>query len=392
MKLIFKISLALSLMFSLLYPLVDVLLYAETLEDLYSGLEELKQEKSTNDSSTKAAQDQIKSNEAAIQTAVSDVFAKQNEIAINETEIAKLEVDVETKKIEISELMVFYQTSQSDNLELSVLTNTDSIVDAIHLESSVELLTEKSDSKIDELMVLQEDLRAKNVVLNENIVELESLQVALTQEIASLNVDIRFLQDERVDIDDQIADQEKLIAYYEDLGCGSDENLEACKTRNTETTPIASGFISPLEDGMITSFSGWYNPFGIPLFHTGTDMVGGSSNSIYASAPGTVAMVGSDGSRGNYAYIHHIVNGQRYTTAYFHMLSPSSLYIGQQVTAEDYVGTIGNTGFSTGPHLHFEILQGFIGQDFYSSSQAYLDVRNFINYPGTYVYWSGRNR
>ncbi len=392
MKVITKLTVSFALVFTLLTSIVDFNLYAQTLQDLYDGLEQLKADESTNEADTKAANTQIANKQAEIEVAAAAVISKQEEIATNETEIASLEADKETKSAEIADLMLFYQTTQTDNIDLAVLANTDSIVDAIHLDSSVELLTAKSDEKIDEFTAIQADLETKNAELTANITELETLQTTLAEDIEQLNIDIRFLQDERVDIDDQIADQENLIAYYEDLGCEIDEDLEACKNRNAAVTPMASGFTSPMEDGIITSFSGWYSPFGTPLFHTGTDMVGYSSKSIYASAAGTVAMVGSDGSRGNYAYIHHVIDGVRYTTAYFHMASYSSLYVGQSVTTDSFVGTMGNTGFSTGAHLHFEILSGWIGQDFYYSSQAYLDVRNFLSYPGLLVYWSGRIR
>lgn len=98
-----------------------------------------------------------------------------------------------------------------------------------------------------------------------------------------------------------------------------------------------------------------YKAFGAPG-HTGIDLGGQEGvTKIYAVAPGKVSKVGTQAqfSRdfGNHVYIQH-ANG--YTTIYGHM---HTLLVkqGDNVVAGTPVGTLGNTGFSSGPHLHFEL-------------------------------------
>jgi murein DD-endopeptidase MepM/ murein hydrolase activator NlpD len=73
---------------------------------------------------------------------------------------------------------------------------------------------------------------------------------------------------------------------------------------------------------------------------------------VVASAPGTVDIVGNTGSDsyGRYIRINH---GGGYTTYYAH-LSSQSVSVGQSVGYGKVIGTVGTTGGSTGPHLHYE--------------------------------------
>ena len=87
-------------------------------------------------------------------------------------------------------------------------------------------------------------------------------------------------------------------------------------------------------------------------FHSGIDIGASSGSAIVASESGTVILVGSDPSGyGNYVVINH---GGGYTTLYAH-LSSIGVGKGQTVSRGQTIGTVGMTGLSTGPHLHFEI-------------------------------------
>lgn len=94
-----------------------------------------------------------------------------------------------------------------------------------------------------------------------------------------------------------------------------------------------------------------YAQFGAPG-HTGIDVGGPEGSPIYAVAAGEVTTVRkqSDGF-GNHVYVQH-ANG--YTTIYAHMVR-IDVQQGQKVQAGTVLGGLGNTGFSSGPHLHFEL-------------------------------------
>tara|TARA_R110002020_G_scaffold152794_8_gene331372 strand:- start:72593 stop:72901 length:309 start_codon:yes stop_codon:yes gene_type:complete len=79
---------------------------------------------------------------------------------------------------------------------------------------------------------------------------------------------------------------------------------------------------------------------------------------IQAIADGIVTQVGAnDADYGTNLIITHQIDGQIISSRYAHMVEGSSpLAVGDRVSVGDLVGQVGNTGISTGPHLHFEIL------------------------------------
>lgn len=94
------------------------------------------------------------------------------------------------------------------------------------------------------------------------------------------------------------------------------------------------------------------DPFdGGAAFHAGLDFRGPRGAPIYSAAKGTVSFAGVKQGYGNCIEIDH---GNGLLTRYAHM-SGFRAQIGQQVKAGDVIGLIGNTGRSTGPHLHFEV-------------------------------------
>ncbi|HVF32252.1 MAG TPA: peptidoglycan DD-metalloendopeptidase family protein [Acidimicrobiales bacterium] len=88
--------------------------------------------------------------------------------------------------------------------------------------------------------------------------------------------------------------------------------------------------------------------------HAGLDIGAGSGAPIRAAKSGTVIFSGSQGGYGNVVIIEH---GGGLTTLYAHM-SRRGVSDGAEVSTGDYIGAVGSTGHSTGPHLHFETRLG----------------------------------
>ena len=86
-------------------------------------------------------------------------------------------------------------------------------------------------------------------------------------------------------------------------------------------------------------------------FHTGVDLGGGIGTPILAPTSGEVVFTGLLDLRGNTVIVDH---GLGVMTAYFH-LSEISVNVGDQVTTGQQLGLGGNTGLSTGPHLHWDL-------------------------------------
>jgi murein DD-endopeptidase MepM/ murein hydrolase activator NlpD len=86
-------------------------------------------------------------------------------------------------------------------------------------------------------------------------------------------------------------------------------------------------------------------------FHEGTDMAAFTGAPIIATAPGKVITAGVKGAYGRTVEIDH---GSGFRTLYGHMNS-LNVKLGQEVALGQKIGTMGSTGRSTGPHLHYEI-------------------------------------
>lgn len=112
-------------------------------------------------------------------------------------------------------------------------------------------------------------------------------------------------------------------------------------------------FRFPLPEATVTSSFGMRkNPVtGRLLFHKGIDLAAPRGTPVYACSAGTVVFRGSDPIYGNYIIIRH--DGSR-ESLYGH-LSSIKIELHEKVKSGTIVGTVGSTGQSTGPHLHFEI-------------------------------------
>lgn len=94
--------------------------------------------------------------------------------------------------------------------------------------------------------------------------------------------------------------------------------------------------------------------------HRGADFLPGEGAPVQAIADGVVRYVEeSDNGLGVHVIIDHRIDGQLVSSVYAHMQFGSlAVYPGQEVQVGQLVGTVGNTGFSFGSHLHFEIRLG----------------------------------
>jgi len=98
-------------------------------------------------------------------------------------------------------------------------------------------------------------------------------------------------------------------------------------------------------------------------FHPGIDVSMAEGSSVYASDTGTVTYAAyAAGIYYDYGNLIVINHGNGFETFYAH-LSSINVYPGQIVYQGDYIGSTGNTGRSSGPHLHFEIRSNDYGQN-----------------------------
>ena len=126
---------------------------------------------------------------------------------------------------------------------------------------------------------------------------------------------------------------------------GTAKTTASAKQRSSERS---AGFICPLDRGSFT-ISSYY---GDGRGHKGMDLAADKGTPIYAAAAGTVALAKYDGAYGNCVVINH---GNGLKTRYGHA-SVLKVSVGARVEQGDVIALVGNTGQSTGNHLHIEVL------------------------------------
>lgn len=125
--------------------------------------------------------------------------------------------------------------------------------------------------------------------------------------------------------------------------------------KNTSFSPytVTAEITEPVQNGRYTSLFGYRtNPItGEFTFHTGVDIAAPSGTPIRAAYNGTVSKVGEDSRAGKYIFLEH---DDGFVTFYCHC-SEITARMGDVIRGGEMIARIGSTGWSTGPHLHFEI-------------------------------------
>jgi len=147
-------------------------------------------------------------------------------------------------------------------------------------------------------------------------------------------------------------DIEKIRRQIELENASTEELLTLVRGRkdqldHTPTINPCEGFVTR-GFGMHTDpFTGSYQP------HNGVDIAAPKGTPVYATANGVVASTAYQSGLGNLIVVNH---GNGYSTSYGH-LSKIMVAPGHKVNRGELIGLVGSTGYSTGPHLHYEVHQ-----------------------------------
>lgn len=168
-----------------------------------------------------------------------------------------------------------------------------------------------------------------------------------------------FVQDVRIQTKDLMKEMESKIELLDVDSLGIGAGIWDFKTKLPSNCTLESyipdnDFKQPVSGYTITSEYGWRtDPFTKKKdFHTGIDLAVIQGTPIYPVLSGIVQKTAYNSSYGNYVLIVH-ENGV--ATKYCHM-QYTFVRQGEKVTQQDILGTVGQTGAATGPHLHFELL------------------------------------
>lgn len=312
------------------------------------------------------------------QTEIDDLSTKisdlETKISSTEKKIAEDEAEYKKEDEKLDErLVAMYQSG--DTTYLDFLLSSASLVDFI---SSYYLVSEVADydtQMLEEIEEHKQKIENEKAELENDKSELEkskitvqskqqALEVAkkekneyidqLTEKEKSAQKKLQDLQDTNDELDRQIKAAQARIAQAKAAAAASRSSTNYSPSSSTKTS--SSGFIWPVYSRYSVT-TGWYYSSG--SLHGGVDFSGSgiSGTPVYAVSDGYVVIStakmrnGEYISYGNYILIAHY-NGLY--TLYAH-LSSRSVSAGDTVSQGQVIGTVGSTGNSSGPHLHFEV-------------------------------------
>jgi murein DD-endopeptidase MepM/ murein hydrolase activator NlpD len=297
------------------------------------------------------------------------IEAQENEIAAQEDLLAQLALYIEEKTLELADSeaqqaaqyermkeRVRYMAEHGTNSYLSILLASDSFSDFLNRWEIVQQISVRDEKLFEQLKAIrdqvavekaeleasQKDAQETKALMDANMVELEE------QRAAKISAQKK-AEDEKAAANkayaEMIEKEEKLMEEYK----------KAAAKLASQNTYVGGKFMWPLPaaNNVITCKYGMRTHPVTKKYklHSGIDLRCSTGTKVYAANAGTVTTSGYSSAWGNYIIINH---GGGYTTLYAHLKS-RNVSKDAKVKQGDVIGYSGNTGYSTGPHLHFEI-------------------------------------
>ena len=326
------------------------LAYADDASDKQQELNDINEEKDQVSENLEALTDRIEEQQSEVDALENDISSKQAEIEEAEAEIEKTEQEMEERQDGLNErLRTMYKNGSVGYLDVLLgssslsefLTNLE-LIQRIYKGDQDTL--ETLEKQYEELEQMKASLQSEKSVLAEQKASAEQKQSALQQ------------------------DKEALQAKLEELNAEADRvSSEIASLQDQDKVYTGGKFLWPTTSTLITSPFGYriHPVTGVYTGHTGVDIGVGTGSPVYAAASGTVIVAGT---YGGYGYAVVIDHGSGISTLYGHN-SSLNVSVGQNVTQGQVIASSGNTGISTGPHLHFEV----------RINGAYVDPMSYFN-------------
>ncbi|MDR1778643.1 MAG: peptidoglycan DD-metalloendopeptidase family protein [Clostridiales Family XIII bacterium] len=295
--------------------------------------------------------DNIAATQTEIENITAEIAAKEIELTAASLEVSKKEKEYNEQNRELGErLRMMYESGDQSVIE--VLLGSESVVDFLE---NLDMVKRIHQSDVDVLNSLDESLTELEAKRDE--VE------AIKESLAAYNENL-VVQEQNLE-----AEKATLEVLYEEAKIEASEAQDNLEEMKAETARIQSQIYADIASGSYYTggFGGYFGwpcnativtcPYGGYPGHKGLD-IGASYEPVYACADGvvTVASYGWGGGWGNYIMIDHGVDssGNHYRTLYAHN-STLLVSVGQTVSRGQQISVSGNTGNSTGPHLHLEV-------------------------------------
>jgi peptidoglycan hydrolase CwlO-like protein len=323
-------------------------------------------------------------------------------------EIAEVQARIEKRNELLKERVRSLQQSGGVISYLDVLLGSQSFGDFIDRISAVTTIFEADKQIIEEQKAdkalkekKENELATKLDNLQTDLKELQQLKQKLNSQINQKNQFMASLKQQEEEEDDKkmaLAEEKELLEKQEAAMKAQLQQLLARKQAEEEAKRRAAASASSSRSSApssSTSFSGnvppvtsgaFMRPANGPItsgfgprggeFHYGIDIGKRAAEvPVVAAADGVVFRSYYSSSYGNVVFITHLINGQVYTTVYAH-LETRLVGEGQTVSKGQIIGYMGNTGETTGPHLHFELHHG----PWNAAKSNAVNPLNYINF------------
>lgn len=284
----------------------------------------------------------------------------QEELASLEKRLEKLTYDFqELQNATNKRIVQIFKTKRKSYVEFLLSSNNvNNFLDRLYFENIV--------MKQDKENIRQMQQQTRKIVEVKRQIEMQKRYLASS---------IKSIDREQKNIQDAISQNEKMIyklktdrATWEkaerDLARQSRAiadmiNKETVRSeKSQQKITVSGGFIRPV-GGPVTSPYGWriHPIFKRKIYHSGVDLGMPMNSPVKAANSGKVIFVGWYGGYGKVVIIDHgRINGVPTTTLYAH-LNSYRVGVGAKVAKGQVIANVGTTGYSTGPHLHFEVRQ-----------------------------------
>ncbi len=305
-------------------------------------------------------QNKLYKNQQKLETATNNLSSSKSEIIEMQKRLNQLESQLSVASAEYNNLnnklaahlRNAYKSQR--NARFQIILNSDDInmlVDRCYYQKLIlqkdeaEMLAAKN--KAQEIASIKNNINQRKRNLERSVASMNTQQDYIKRAIARNEDMINKLRTDRAAYqraEKEMNDQSRKLENY--------INKTASKTPDV----VDTGFMKPIQ-GRITSPYGWrtHPIFNTRTFHSGVDIGGPNLGAIKASNSGKVIFTGWYGGYGKVVIVEHgTVNGKPITTLYAHM-SSIAVSNGTKVQRGQVLGYEGTTGYSTGPHCHFEV-------------------------------------
>lgn len=324
-----------------------------TLESFQKKLSETTSYKKTILGEIDEIESKIKDLSLKIANLEKNINETKNKIEILENNILLTQIEIDKdKEILGDKLFLIYKIK--NELPVDIYFSSKTIGELFTRINFLNILIRSNRESLEELRKKEEALKKEKESLEKEKKNLESLlrenenlKDYLTQEEKKRDALLKTLLSKEEEYKKEIEVYKKKIEEQE---AKIQEIIR--KAELAKKLPDVGNIIWPVKGPIVSPFGMRIHPiYGVWAFHSGADIDAPSGTPIKAVADGIVIYAGWLGSYGIVVFIKH---GSNITTVYAHM-QYFTVELNQYVKQGDIIGYVGNTGLSTGPHLHFEI-------------------------------------